>query len=48
MSGYADVEVLSSVWDGPLISKPFTAGSLHARIVEAVRRHSVTRLRSKN
>ncbi|HMI20629.1 MAG TPA: response regulator [Sphingomonas sp.] len=48
MSGYADVEVLSAVWDGPFISKPFTANSLQARIAEAVRRHRVTRLRGSN
>jgi signal transduction histidine kinase len=36
MSGYADVEALSAIWVGPLISKPFTAPSLQARIAEAV------------
>ncbi len=46
MSGYADVEALASVWDGPLISKPFTAGSLQARIAEAVRRHRAARLKA--
>jgi signal transduction histidine kinase/ActR/RegA family two-component response regulator len=48
MSGYADVDVLASIWDGPLISKPFTANSLTARIAETVRRHGATRPRSPN
>ncbi|HWI85071.1 MAG TPA: ATP-binding protein [Sphingomonas sp.] len=46
MSGYADVAALSSIWDGPLISKPFTAGSLRTRIASAIRGHRVTRLRT--
>jgi signal transduction histidine kinase len=47
MSGYADVDALSSIWDGPLIPKPFTAGSLQARIADTARRHRVARLRNR-
>ncbi|WP_116092162.1 ATP-binding protein [Sphingomonas crusticola] len=36
MSGFADIEALSAIWQGPLLSKPFTAASLQARIAEVI------------
>ncbi|RVT93637.1 ATP-binding protein [Sphingomonas crocodyli] len=34
MSGYADLEQLGALWSGPMLSKPFTAATLRARMDE--------------
>jgi len=39
MSGFADIEILSRAWRGQLMSKPFTAGRLAARIGDTLHRH---------
>jgi len=37
MTGFADIEILSNAWAGPILSKPFTAAALASTLMAALR-----------
>jgi CheY-like chemotaxis protein len=45
MSGFADIETLSTSWDGPLLHKPFSAATLCGQIGALTGAGTVRRLR---